>query len=320
MVPPELTTGLVRLVRMCPVVFGRQGAAVPPVLWLQSSVPPKLTISDAERETAGPVDRRAQLITANDQVGHPIRAGSKLLTLAERQIIAAVCRQLLGTDVAVAHVRIHMAPGPIAGLVVERGCPLIVGSHSQAFVVRLSQGHLHSVEFSVLIVAVVGDALSPAAHAGLEILFVVRRCSKSSGADVVGVSAGSQRTTIVALQEAAVGYSATVTRGKCSAHTSRIPVQSLASYAVLTGQEQSRFVGVGVVAVAVTQCVGSLVADVRNRQGESRSEGTLYAQVPGVDRREVERLGASLGADLVCLCRQQAVGRHCWEDKSRRPD
>src|ERR1700733_499413 len=97
-----------------------------------------------------------------------IRTGHKHLAFAKREIVAAIHDELLVTDVAVALMGNRKAMGGIVRKLVERAGPLVIGSHLQPVLHGLRQIDLHSVEFGVLIVASVSDALSPAAIARRE--------------------------------------------------------------------------------------------------------------------------------------------------------
>ncbi len=87
-------------------------------------------------------------------------------------------------------------------------------------------------------------------------------------------------------------------------------MQGLAIHAIGAGKVNKRLVGVGAVAVTVTQGMGSLVADVCNCQRKGRRDGALYAQVPGIDCREVERDRACTRTDLRARVGQQTAGRY----------
>ena len=67
-------------------------------------------------------------------------------------------------------------------------------------------------------------------------------------------------------------------------------MQGLPVDAIGARQVDRRFVGVGAVAVAVTQGVRSLVANVGNGQRQGWGKGALHGQVPGIDRRELSGL------------------------------
>jgi len=82
-----------------------------------------------------------------------VGAGHILLTLAEREVVAAVGGELLIANVAVAAMRDGVAPGVVARLFVERAGPLVVCVHRKTVLHCLGKSHLQGVEFGVLVVA-----------------------------------------------------------------------------------------------------------------------------------------------------------------------
>src|SRR6185437_9379666 len=110
---------------------------------------------------------------------------------------AAIRHYLLPPDVAVAHMRDDVVPGIVAGLLAKRAGPLVVHRPRSALLILLLESDLQSIELSVLVVAVVRDALGPAAHARGNVGF-------AGGRDVVGIGAGLQAAAVVALQEVSI--------------------------------------------------------------------------------------------------------------------
>src|ERR1700733_2423824 len=87
-----------------------------------------------------------------------------------------------------------------------------------------------------------------------------------------------------------------------------IIVERLTCHAVLCRQKDRGFHWVGVVAVASTQGMGSLVADIGHRQRQGWSNGLLDAEVPGIQGGQPQRVRTRLRAYCVTRIRQQAVG------------
>src|ERR1022692_3957656 len=130
-----------------------------------------------------------------------------LLAFAEGQILASVSNQCLAANVAIPKVSHMVIPRPVAALIAVRAGPLVVARNCKTLAELLSQRHLQRVEFGVLIIAVVADALCPAAHAGLDVGFV-GLCG------IVRISASCQRSAVIPLQQVAVRDSTAITRRK----------------------------------------------------------------------------------------------------------
>ena len=87
-------------------------------------------------------------------------------------------------------------------------------------------------------------------------------------------------------------------------------MQCLSIDAVFRRQVDRGFIRVGAVAIAIAQGVRAFVSNVGHGEGQAGSEGALRAEVPGVERGELQRVGTRLGVDLAARIRQQAVSRH----------
>src|SRR6266567_4542160 len=93
-----------------------------------------------------------------------------------------------------------VTPGPEAGLVGEGAGPLVIRCCRQPLPHSLGEGYLQGVELGVLVVAIVANTLSPAALAALKVRVTILR-AQFIDRDVIGILAGGQRSSVVALQE-----------------------------------------------------------------------------------------------------------------------
>ena len=93
-------------------------------------------------------------------------------------------------------------------------------------------------------------------------------------------------------------------------------MQRLSRNAVLRRQEDRRLVRVRRIAARIAERVGSLVADVSDRKGHSRSKRLLKTEVPRIERRQKKRVGSGSRINRVTRIRQQSAGRH--RDRRRR--
>src|SRR6185437_294510 len=163
----------------------------------------KVAVAHAERQTARPVEHIRQLEPADDLIRQSVDVLCKLLALAERQIVASIRGQRLLAYVAVAHVANVVIPGPVAILIAERAGPLIVRIEGKTPGEGLGQGYLQSIEFGILIVAVVADVVRPAALTGLQKRIAVNGL-ESGGRDVIRVTASCQCSSVVTLQQTSI--------------------------------------------------------------------------------------------------------------------
>jgi hypothetical protein len=76
-------------------------------------------------------------------------------------------------------------------------------------------------------------------------------------------------------------------------------VQCIAGDAVLSGQVDGGLIWIGVVAVASRKGMSALVADIGHREGKSRRNGLLDAEIPGVDGRQQQLSRTRFGRDRV---------------------
>src|ERR1700730_13801524 len=122
-----------------------------------------LAIARTEGETARPVQRRAKLVSADQEIHPGWNAAQKLLVAAERQIVVPIKLELLLTQIVVPSV--HALPVDLVVIVVsvvERPLPRIPCSELQTLGEALIQCRLQGVVMTVESVVVVRQGRGPA--------------------------------------------------------------------------------------------------------------------------------------------------------------
>ncbi len=155
--------------------------------------------AQSKRQTAGPVDHWAQLPSANHFIDDPRSISSELLVAAKGQFVQAVDNHLLFADVVVTALSCPAIPGDEAVAEVDPALPGIVAGQRKAVGHLLRHRDLQSIEMAVLIVAVVADAVGPAA------LPAVMPCVGSSGTAYAGSWQAGKEAAVIPEQVVGVG-------------------------------------------------------------------------------------------------------------------
>src|SRR5580704_3932451 len=122
-----------------------------------------LAIARTEEETARPVQRRAKLVSADQEIRPGWNAAQKLLVAAERQIVVPIKLELLLTQIVISSVH-HLSVDLVVIVVpvVERPLPRIPCGKLQTLGEALIYCGLQGVVMTVEPVVIVRQALGPA--------------------------------------------------------------------------------------------------------------------------------------------------------------
>src|SRR5205807_1142140 len=185
----------------------------------------------------------------------------------------------------------------------DRVLPGIVCVHRQTAAERLGERGLKGVVMGIEVIAVIGNAVGPAALTWRETRWslIGRIRTRRELPGIVSLQKRLVRRRIVlhqcsAREDTAFGIRdstwSAVGTSWIAVSPIWIEVQGLASDAVLCGKGDRCFHRVRRIAAPVGKSVGALVAHVGDRERERRRQGLLEARVPCIEGRKTERVGS----------------------------